>query len=468
MNRQFYNLLPGLFIVLLCIITFSCRKLVDPGTPSNRTTSDKVFNNDTLAREAVVGIYREIMKSFGPFHGEITWLCASYSDELTQPYIMVEYEPFLTNTLTADNQLIQTIWTKAYRTLYQCNDVIQGLKNSRLSDSLRNQLSGEAYFIRALTYFYLVNLFDRVPLITATDYATNAKMGRTETDRIYDQIISDLQDAQHLLTYFTSLDKPYQKVRANQFAATALLARVYLYKKNWAAAEKAATRLIESHYYSLESNLQQIFLADSREAILQFMPFTIYNAAEGATFVPQTGKPPTFNLQESLINTFEANDKRREWIKNIFYNGSNYYYPYKYKRNNGAPYTEYNMVLRLAEQYLIRAEARIMQNDLSGATADLNRIRARAGLPLKTGYSSQREAMIALEQERRIELFAEWGHRWFDLKRFGTYTLSGNFLTRADEVLDILKPAWETTAKLWPIPAKEVNLNPALIQNKGY
>jgi hypothetical protein len=311
-------------------------------------------------------------------------------------------------------------------------------------------------------------LFDKVPLVTATDYASNAKMGRTPSDKIYDQIISDLQDAQHLLTYFTSTDKPYQSVRANSFAATALLARTYLYKKNWAAAEKAATRLIESPYYSLESNLQQIFLADSREAILQFLPFTIYNSAEGATFVPQTGKPLNFNLVPSLINAFEVNDKRREWINNIFYNGSNYNYPYKYKRNNGAPYTEYNMVLRLAEQYLIRAEARIMQNDLSGATADLNMIRARAGLSLKTGFSSQQAAMIALEQERRIELFAEWGHRWFDLKRFKSRTPSGSFLNRADEVLDIFKPAWENTALLWPIPANEVNLNPALSQNNGY
>jgi hypothetical protein len=467
MNRQFYNLLSGLLITSVCIIT-GCKKLVDPGVPANRTTSDKVFNNDTLAREAVVGIYREIMKSFGPFHGEITWLCASYSDELTQPDIEDEYEPFLTNTLTADNPAIQTIWTKAYRTLYQCNDVILGLKNSRLSDSLRNQLSGEAYFMRALTYFYLVNLFDRVPLITATDYVTNAKTGRTEIHRIYEQIISDLQDAQYLLTFFTSADKPYQRVRANQFAATALLARAYLYKKEWAAAEEAATRLIESHYYSLEPGVQQVFLSDSREAILQFMPFTVFNSAEGATFIPKNGEPLNFNLQESLINTFDVNDKRREWIKQIPYNGSNYYYPYKYKRNNGPPYTEYNTVLRLAEQYLIRAEARIMQNNLTGAANDINKIRTRAGLASLTGISSQRTAMIALEQERRIELFAEWGHRWFDLKRFETHTLSGSFLNRADEVLDILKPAWETTALLWPIPAKEVKLNPALTQNKGY
>ncbi|OQP58976.1 RagB/SusD family nutrient uptake outer membrane protein [Niastella populi] len=468
MNRQFYNLLPGFLIASCCIIIISCKKLVNPGVPANRTTSEKVYNNDTLAREAVVGIYREIMKSFGPLHGQITWLCAIYSDELTQPDIMKEYEPFLTNTLRADNPTVQAIWTKLYSTLYQCNDVIEGLKNSSLSDSIRNQLSGEAYFLRALNYYYLVNLFGKVPLITITDFAANAKMGRTEIHRIYDQIISDLQDAQHLLTYFTSVDKPYQRVRANSFAASALLARAYLYKKDWAAAEKAATQLIESHYYNLESNVLQVFLSDSKEAILQFLPFTIYNSAEGATFIPQTGKPPTFNIHRSLLNAFETNDKRREWVNNTTYNGSKYYYPYKYKQNNGAPYTEYNMVLRLAEQYLIRAEARIMQNNLTGAAIDLNKIRTRSGLAPIAGFSSEHAAMLALEQERRIELFAEWGHRWFDLNRFEAHTLPGNFVNRADEVLDTFKPEWETTALQWPIPGKEVNLNPALIQNKGY
>src|SRR5690606_28078371 len=112
---------------------------------------------------------------------------------------------------------------------------------------------------------------------------------------------------------------------------------------------------------------------------------------------------------------------KANWIGNVTSQSETYYFPYKYKISSGQdPWNEYPMVLRLAEQYLIRAEARAHQNKLPEAIADLDAIRERAGLlsiaNIKPGIG-QAELLDAILQERRVELFAEWGHRWFDLKR---------------------------------------------------
>jgi hypothetical protein len=117
-------------------------------------------------------------------------------------------------------------------------------------------------------------------------------------------------------------------------------------------------------------------------------------------------------------------------------------------------------VFRLAEQFLIRAEARAHLDKITGANsakADLNMIRDRAGLP-PTVASTKEEMLAAILQERRMELFVEWGHRWFDLKRTG----------KASEVLSVLKPRWDPTDVLYPIPYNELQLNPNMMQNAGY
>jgi hypothetical protein len=119
------------------------------------------------------------------------------------------------------------------------------------------------------------------------------------------------------------------------------------------------------------------------------------------------------------------------------------------------------MVLRLAEQYLIRAEARAAMNNLTGAKADLDVIRVRAGLPRTT--ANTKEAILnAIAHERRIELFTEWGHRWFDLKRTGA--IDSVMKNIAIEKASI----WNTNFKLFPIPQTEILLNSRLIQNNGY
>ena len=119
---------------------------------------------------------------------------------------------------------------------------------------------------------------------------------------------------------------------------------------------------------------------------------------------------------------------------------------------------EYSIVLRLAELYLIRAETFTHLGDLETAKTDLNKIRNTAGLP-DTTASTQQEVLEAILQERRVELFTEFGHRFFDLKRFG----------KLDEVLGAVKNGWNSNDSLFPIPESELMLNPNLSpQNPGY
>jgi hypothetical protein len=240
-----------------------------------------------------------------------------------------------------------------------------------------------------------------------------------------------------------------------------LLARVYLYTAGWADAESQASSVVSSGLYTL-SGPDSVFLNFSNETIWQLMPVNpSLNTQEAAYFIP--GSPaliPAFPLTNDLVNAFEPGDNRfTAWTGNTTIAGQTFYYPYKYKNGGGGSVTEYHVVFRLAEQYLIRAEARMHQNNISGAIGDLNIIRARAGLAALSPSLSPDATASALQQERRIELFAEFGHRWLDLKR----------TAKADLVLGALKPAsWQTTDALWPVPQAQRIVNPFLTQNKGY
>ncbi|OQP44896.1 hypothetical protein A4H97_09345 [Niastella yeongjuensis] len=449
-----------------------CNKLLDAGSPTNKVTTPQVYTSDSLAQAALIGIYYKIMEGFNVFNGFMSRYPGLSCDELSKTSVLVDDNPFLINTLTIDNNTVGTTWASSYFYIYQCNDAIIGLTgNHSITPALRDQLLGEAYFLRAFSYFYLVNLYGDVPLIATTDYTKNTNTPRTPVNEVYDQMIADLVEAQHLLTntYAVTPDFPTARVRVNRLAAKALQARIYLYREQWAEADAAASEVIESGVYQLES-LQQAFLYNSKEAILQFMPVTAgFNTAEGGYFVPivPNGKP-SITLSDSLLKYLEPDDLRQAWIRTVTVSGKQYRSPYKFKQNTAtSPREEYNMVLRLAEQYCIRAEARARLNRLPEAVNDLNTIRKRAGLQDLPTISTQDQVLAAVEQECRIEFFAEWGHRWFDLKRWPARAIDGK--KRIDEVMSSLRPdTWKPTAALWPIPGVERIRNPALTPNPGY
>ena len=445
------------FLLLLTAGLFSCKKFVSVPLPVDQLNAGEVFTDDKTATAAIVGIYSDMEFSL-PVSTFLTLLPALSADELTYTSGDDGYLELATNTYLPDNPYTAGAWS-IYSTVYEANSCIQGIQHSTgLSPATKNQLLGEALFSRAFCYFYLVNLFGDVPLVTSTDYRITDTLRRTASALVYQQIIADLETAQNLMSsdYQTA-----QRVRPNSGTAAALLSRVLLYNSRWQDAESQATSLINSVLYSL-SGLDSVFLNFSSETIWQLMPVNpSFNTQEAPIFFPNGPfEIPTFPLTTDLVAAFEPSDGRLSaWTGNNNIGGQLFYYPAKYKNPGSSPVTEYHIVFRLAEQYLIRAEARIEQGNISGAVDDLNKIRSRAGLADLPTTLTPDAATAAIQQERRIELFAEFGHRWLDLKR----------TSRVSAVIGALKPTtWTPAAALWPVPQSQISANPNLTQNTGY
>lgn len=454
-----------------CILVFfvcftSCKKFITIDPPVDQVTGGALFNNDAMAMAALTGIYSQMMASPAPFTAGTTTIYTGLSADELQNFFPGSDDEFVSGKISQANHslLSSSFWQPAYADIYAANACIEGAQQSdHLSTPVKNLVVGEAKFIRAFCYFYLVNLFGDVPLVLQTDYTVNAFLARTDKALIYTQVIKDLQEAADLLpsSYATSTSNMQDRTRPNKWAAKALLARVYLFVDNWSAAEAAASSVINPGVYSLETDPAKVFLKTSSEAIWQLQPVnSSWNTWEGRTFIPASNNAnPTYILTASLLDVFDSGDVRKEsWVGERDFNGQPVYFPNKYKvYGNGAPLSEYYMVLRLAEQFLIRAEARAHQNNIAGSQEDINTIRGRAGLS-NTTATDQASLLLAIEKERQTELFAEWGHRWLDLKRTG----------RIHDILSASKPGWQANASLWPIPVDQIKVNPSLTQNPGY
>jgi hypothetical protein len=370
-------------------------------------------------------------------------------------YIASFYDEFSTNSLTPGNTDVKTLWNEAYQYIYSANSAIEGLNNSTISTNVKNQLLGEAKFVRAFCYFYLVNLFGDVPKITATDYQSNRSFPRTPATEIYKLITDDLTSSEDLMsaTYLSN-----DKIRPNKWTSAALLSRVYLYNNDWVKAENETSKIINSGMYSLAPNAN-VFLKSSSETIWQLYPVFVGYTWDAFYFVPSSGSIPNFQITNTLINAFENNDQRKlNWVGTTTVQSQSYYYPSKYKSKQFNGFQEYNIVFRLGEIYLIRAEARAQQDNISKSLEDLNLIRTRAGLP-NSMANSKSTLLDSIFHERQVELFSEWGHRWFDLKRTG----------KIGSILAPLKGTnWQASDTLYPIPLIEIQNNPALKQNPGY
>jgi starch-binding outer membrane protein, SusD/RagB family len=458
-----YLIIPLVLLTILSLLS-SCKKFIEIDNPKDQVVSELVFSNDAAANSAIAGMYSNMMSNAYFFaNGGITISAGLSADEIYNRITSGDETHFYQNSVSPSDEFILNtkLWSAAYKTIYHANAIIEGLqKASGLTSSVKSQLMGEAKFIRGFQYFYLINLFGDIPLVLSTDYTVNSNLPRTATTEVYGQIINDLLEAQQLL------DDSYpsiSKVRPNKWTATALLSRVYLYVKDWQHTEAAANEIINSGTYNIVSNLDEVFLPNSNEIIFQLIPVAgSKTPTEAQAFLPASSSSarPLYPLTLAAANSFETNDQRKiSWTKNKSVSGTPYYYSMKYKvKVPVSDPEEYNVVFRLAEIYLIRAEARAELGDYSGSQADLNIIRNRAGLP-NTIASDKQTLLEAIEKERRIELLCEWGHRWLDLKRWN----------KADIILSIDKsPNWQSTDILYPIPLTEMKRNPSLVQNPGY
>jgi hypothetical protein len=474
------------FTALVIISTSGCKNLVEVNAPVTSTNGDNVYTSDANATAVLTGMYGNISKgSFATGNAGISFFSGLSSDELTLYNGISSADKktyYYQNALyskTTGTDPGTDFWASMYNYIFICNAAIEGLANaSPVTPAVRTQLTGEARFMRAFFYFYLANLYGDVPLSITTDYSTNAGLARSARSQVYQQIIADLKEAKTLLSdnYLNGSLQKYtgapERLRPTKWAASALLARAYLYNGDYANAESEASTVINNTSLYRLASLDSSFLKNSTEAIWQLQPVnTGWNTEDARVFVLSSA-PVGVNtthpayLSSYLLSAFEASDNRRlKWVTGYTDLSGTHYYPSKYKSaTNGAAVTEYLMMLRLGEQYLIRGEARAQQNNIGGAQADLDSIRARAGLPIVVS-SDKASLMAAILHERQVELFTEWGNRWLDLKRMG---IIDAVMGSPGGVCAAKGGTWNSYQQWYPLPLYDLQKDPALVQNPGY
>lgn len=451
-----------LVVIFVCSATFGCDDFVNIDNPNSQLVTSAVFENKATANAAIADLYGQ-MRENGFLSGKTTGLShllSLYSDDLINyNNASLEISSFYSNSLIASNSYINSLWNNAYKQIYASNLAYHKLQNSTtLQETDRDQFMGEALFIRSLNHFYLMWLYGEVPYVTETDYLLNSRVEKMNREELTQRIIEDLERASDLVAdnYITQ-----DRARVNKAVVKAFLARVYLYSEDWVkAASTASVVLNQTDAYQLSPELESTFLKHSPSTIWQLASaYNGRNTDEGALFIFVSLPPQGVALNGTLYQVFEEGDLRKEYWINVLSDGENvWYHPSKYKERMDTGTTLENSIqLRIAEQYLIRAEARLRMGGIEGCKEDLNRIRNNAGLA-NTVANNEQELLEAILKERRVEFFTEQGHRFFDLKRIG----------KLNAILAI-KPGWNTTDALWPLPQNELLLNPLLEpQNPGY
>ncbi|UOQ68961.1 RagB/SusD family nutrient uptake outer membrane protein [Hymenobacter volaticus] len=392
---------------------------------------------------------------------------------------------FQTNAV---NGVVAQSWQVLYQGINRANAAIERIPGISMDEALKTRLVGEARFMRAFYYFYLVRWYGGVPLlVTETKSLTDGRNAtRATADEVYAQIIADFTAAETALPdKFTGADAG----RATAGAAKAFLAKVYLTRKEYAQARDKAKELIDnaSRYgYGLFDRYADVFAIankNGRESVfeLQFVGGGVGQGSGMITyFAPEnsliTGRGfGSFYPTPEFYNSFQNGDKRKELFINSFVNAAGQVVPTfqhfnKYQDPTARAFGEANNnfpIIRYADVLLMFAEA---ENELSGPTAAaltaVNPIRRRAyGNSLTAASPVDFAAALGkdgfrqrLWDERRWELHAE-GHRWFDL-------------VRTNRLVSVLRPKGKTNVdendNLFPIPQREIDLNPNLVQNPGY
>ncbi len=447
----------GLLTISLCLT--ACEELVHIDLPDNQLNTSTVFADVNTAKGALSNLYSNIRETplFRGGYNALGSDLSKYTDELTS---FLQQDIFYSNTLLASNPFVTQYWDRSYVDIYHINAFIEGLTAStKLEQTDKKVFLGEAYFLRALYYHYLCQLYGDIPYITTTDYKINSSIGKTAYLSVLDLIEKDLKIALDLLE--PNYRNP-ERVFPNGGVAELLLAKNYLLQKQFDLADTYAQKVLDNSLYSLETDVNKVFKKSSRSTLWQMSPnivgsiFTPTNEAIDYIFL---SLPPTnAALTTLLLNTFEVHDLRlQHWIKTLSNGIDSYSHVYKYK-NIANNTDEFSIVFRLEEAYFIKAEALAYQEKVADAVDVLNEIRTRRGLTALPTSLSKLDFITELLAEYQREFFTEGGHRFLDLKR-------NNRL----QDLETIKSNWETKHTLFPIPESELLLNENLKpQNYGY
>lgn len=429
----------------------SCEKYLDE-KPNNSIATEDAITNAGTARAAIIGAYDRLQGYYAtqyPTLGTIT------ADNVVFNGTLSEYLQLDQNAIPTDNVITIGTYLNIYRTINSANSVITDVpkvNDPLLTATEKDKILGEAYFIRAISYFDLARGWGGVQLQLqpTTDLAALKGVKRSTLDQTYDQVLADLIQAENLLPEDAST-----RNRAQKSTARALRARLHLYRKQWADAETYASQVIANTKYALVKPYKTFFTAPflSSESVLELTYSvndrnnfwgTWYPSSAGGSFTLKPSDKIVSKLKDPLVGGTRSAliAGTAPSIYGVLYNTT-------------ATSVDPSYVIRIAELYLTRAEARAHLNKLTGANSaasDLNIIRDRSEL-LPTTASTQQDLLQAIEDENSVE-FAFEGHRWFDLTRTG----------RAGEVLGITNPNYY----LFPIPLSDILSDPDVTQNPGY
>ncbi len=446
-----------LFMAAIAFAITSCNSVLET-TPETTISDAVVISDEKSSLAALVGVYDGIQGYYG-----INQLAHNViSDNLVNSTAPGNIIPTLVASGTsAFDPTSGAGYSSVYVAINRANFVINKtaeLSSVSIKDASKKQYMGEAYFLRALAYFDLVRTYGGVPLILDPTNSPTQFNGvkRSTVTQTYAQILLDLNAADSLLT------EAVVRNRANKFSVYALKARFYLYNENWDKAEEYATKVIAnstgfklvkpySTFYttakSTESIFELTFSASDKNPIYTYL----LSAAEGGRldYIAEAG------FVAQLLDATKGG-ARKDLVKPL---PSGAYAVTEYGNQDGSSSL---FVLRLAEQYLIRAEARAKKNipDLANAVIDLNTIKTRSDVPsfVATETTTTNDVLLAIENERRYELAFE-GHRFSDIVRTG----------RAATVFGSLNSLFTDPGRwVFPIPYKEIVADPDLEQNPAY
>ena len=435
-----------LILIALCFLgVTSCEDYIDK-EPVDQISDALVIEDLESLDAAVLGMYSSMQA--GSQYGELqVFMPGILSDEMEFTGTFPTKADMAVNNLTAENGTMRGVFSSPYLTIFIANTILERAENAGEAGEIAAAIA-EAKFGRGLALFNLVKLWGGVPMPLSSDVNVNSALPRTPEAAVYAQIITDLTEAAAALP--TSADNG--ATRATRGAASALLARANLYAGNLAAAGAAANTVITSGEYSLDTDYANIFdqTGSSPERIFEMYSSTQDQSSLGFFAQPVgLGGRYDYAPRRTFYDEIDDADARKALIVPNATDASfaGFYVSDKY--TDGPNGTDRAQVVRLAEMYLIRAQA-------NQDVADLNALRTRAGLAPLGAYSD-----AAMYFERKVELAFE-GHRWFDLRNSGTI----------DAVMGALKPSsWNPTDALLPIPQREIEQNATLTsadQNPGY
>lgn len=446
-----------LYIALILFAATSCEDILDT-TPETTISDSAVISDEKSATAALIGVYDGVQGYFG-----VNQLAHNViADNLVNSTAPGNIIPTLVASGTsAFDPTSGGGYASVYVAINRANFVIKNTKalaDGVITTTARNQVVGEAYFLRALAYFDLVKTYGGVPLILEPTISASQYNGvkRSTVAETYAQVLADLDNAEKLLT--TTIVRN----RANLYSVYALKARYYLYNKNWDKAEEYSSKVISnttgfklvkpySTFYttakSTESILELTFSNSDKNPIYTYL----LSATDGGRldYIAEAG------FVQLLLDPNKGG-ARKSLVKQL---SSGSYAVTEYGNQDGSSSL---FVLRLAEQYLIRAEAYAKKSTpgLTNAINDLNVIRTRSDVPAfaATASTTVDDVLLAIENERRYELAYE-GHRFSDIVRTG----------RAAAVFGALNPLFTDPGRwVFPIPYTQIVADPDLEQNPAY